>query len=90
MAGMGLVVMGLTGRVRRLSFIPRAVTIGFTNGIAVLIASTQIKDFFGLRTPPMPSEFLPRMRAAGTLRCRITGSAGAGSARWRDPARGRS
>src|SRR5208283_2716642 len=36
--------------------------IGFTNGIAILIASTQIKDFFGLRTGPVPSEFLPRIR----------------------------
>jgi SulP family sulfate permease len=38
------------------------VIIGFTNGIAILIASTQIKDFFGLRTGAVPSEFLPRMR----------------------------
>jgi SulP family sulfate permease len=61
MAGVGLVVMGLTGLGTAVKFIPRAVTIGFTNGIAVLIASTQIKDFLGLRTPPAPSEFLPRM-----------------------------
>jgi MFS superfamily sulfate permease-like transporter len=38
------------------------VVIGFTNGIAILIASTQIKDFFGLRAGPVPSEFLPRIR----------------------------
>src|SRR5699024_3194274 len=37
------------------------VTIGFTNGIALLIASTQIKDFLGLTTPPVPSEFPGRM-----------------------------
>jgi SulP family sulfate permease len=37
------------------------VVIGFTNGIAILIASTQIKDFFGLKTGAVPSEFLPRM-----------------------------
>src|SRR6185369_1019623 len=37
------------------------VTIGFTNGIAILIASTQIKDFLGLETGPMPSEFMQRM-----------------------------
>jgi SulP family sulfate permease len=37
------------------------VTIGFTNGIAILIASTQIKDFFGLAVDSVPSEFLPRM-----------------------------
>jgi SulP family sulfate permease len=44
-------------------FIPRPVVVGFTNGIAVLIASTQIRDFFGLRLASMPSEFVPRMRA---------------------------
>lgn len=36
--------------------------IGFTNGIALLIASTQIKDFLGLKTGEAPSAFLPRMR----------------------------
>ena len=44
-------------------FIPRPVVVGFTNGIAVLIASTQIRDFFGLRLASVPSEFVPRMRA---------------------------
>lgn len=62
MAGVLLIVMGLTGLGTAVKYIPRPVTIGFTNGIAVLIASTQIKDFFGLTTPAMPSEFIPRMR----------------------------
>lgn len=62
MAGMILVAMGLTGLGAAVRFIPRMVVIGFTNGIAVLIASTQIKDFFGLRTGPVPSEFLPRIK----------------------------
>jgi SulP family sulfate permease len=62
MAGILLVGMGLTGLGSAVRFIPRGVIIGFTNGIAILIASTQIKDFFGLRTGPVPSEFLPRMR----------------------------
>lgn len=53
--------MGLTGLGAAVRFIPRMVVIGFTNGIAVLIASTQIRDFFGLRIPSVPSEFLPRM-----------------------------
>src|ERR1700691_803539 len=42
MAGIILVVMGATGLGTAVKFIPRPVTIGFTNGIAVLIASTQI------------------------------------------------
>jgi sulfate permease, SulP family len=61
MAGGMLVLMGLTGLGSAVRFIPRPVTIGFTNGIAVLIASTQIKDFFGLSLESVPSEFLPRI-----------------------------
>src|ERR1022692_2175695 len=49
MAGILLVILGVTGMGSAVKFIPRPVVIGFTNGIAVLIASTQIKDFFGLR-----------------------------------------
>lgn len=62
MAGVILVGMSLTGLGAAVRFIPRTVVIGFTNGIAILIASTQIKDFFGLRVGGVPSEFLPRMR----------------------------
>ena len=61
MAGVLLLLMGLTGLGSAVKYIPRPVTIGFTNGIALLIASTQIKDFLGLRTAAVPSEFLPRM-----------------------------
>ena len=72
MAGVLLLIMGFTGLGSAVKFIPRPVTIGFTNGIALLIASTQIKDFFGLTTPPVPSEFLPRIEMllhyAGTAR----------------------
>lgn len=63
MAGVMLVVMGLTGLGSAVKFIPRPVIIGFTNGIAVLIASTQIKDFLGLQLDVVPSEFVPRMKA---------------------------
>jgi SulP family sulfate permease len=62
MAGVILLAMGLTGLGSAVRFIPRPVVIGFTNGIAVLIASTQIKDFFGLRIGAVPSEFLLRMK----------------------------
>jgi SulP family sulfate permease len=45
------------------------VVVGFTNGIAVLIASTQIKDFFGLRLEKVPGVFWLRMEAlAGNFR----------------------
>jgi len=62
MAGVILLAMGLTGLGSAVRFIPRPVVIGFTNGIAILIASTQIKDFFGLHVGAVPSEFLPRMK----------------------------
>lgn len=65
MAGVILIVMGATGLGTAVKFIPRPVTIGFTNGIAVLIASTQIKDFLGLETGAVPSEFVGRMRVLG-------------------------
>ncbi|HTZ88745.1 MAG TPA: SulP family inorganic anion transporter [Alloacidobacterium sp.] len=62
MAGALLIVMGLTGFGAAVKFIPRPVTIGFTNGIALLIASTQIKDFLGLKTLAVPSDFIGRMK----------------------------
>jgi SulP family sulfate permease len=62
MAGILLLMMGITGLGTAVKYIPRPVTIGFTNGIALLIASTQIKDFLGEKTPPVPSEFLARIR----------------------------
>jgi SulP family sulfate permease len=63
MAGLLLVVMGLTGLGTAVKFIPRPVVIGFTNGIAVLIASTQVKDFFGLHLDKVPGVFWHRMEA---------------------------
>src|ERR1051326_4604062 len=63
MAGVILLVMGLARLGTMIKFIPYPVTMGFTSGIAVLIFSTQIKDFFGLRMDKVPSEFLEKMRA---------------------------
>ncbi len=57
MAGVLLVIMGATGLGTGVKFIPRPVVIGFTNGIAVLIASTQVKDFFGLHLDKVPGVF---------------------------------
>ena len=62
MAGVILMLMAVTGLGTAVKYIPRPVTIGFTNGIAVLIASTQVKDFLGLETRAMPGEFISRMR----------------------------
>jgi len=63
MAGVLLFIMGATGLGAAVKYIPRPVVLGFTNGIAVLIASTQIKDFFGLRIEHVPGDFYGRMKA---------------------------
>ena len=63
MAGVLLMIMGIAGMGTAVKFIPRPVVIGFTNGIAVLIASTQIKDFFGLQLAKVPGVFWLRMEA---------------------------
>jgi len=61
MAGVLLVMLGATGLGSTVKFIPRPVVVGFTNGIAVIIASTQIKDFFGLKVEKVPGDFLSRI-----------------------------
>ena len=63
MAGIMLVILGVTGLGTAVKFIPRPVVVGFTNGIAITIASTQIKDFFGLNTGPLPGDFLGRVKS---------------------------
>lgn len=65
MAGVILLVMGFTKMGNMIKFIPYPVTMGFTSGIAVLIFSTQIKDFFGLRVDKVPAEFIEKMRVLG-------------------------
>jgi SulP family sulfate permease len=61
MAGVILLVLAFTGLGQAVKFIPRPVVLGFTNGIALLIPSTQIKDFLGLTLHENPSEFFSRM-----------------------------
>jgi SulP family sulfate permease len=63
MAGIILVIMGLTGMGSAVKYIPRPIVIGFTNGIAILIASTQVRDFFGLKLDKVPGVFWLRMQA---------------------------
>jgi sulfate permease, SulP family len=66
MAGVMLVALGASGMGTAVKYLPRPVVIGFTNGIAVLIASTQVTDLLGLDIATAPAEFLPRMAAIGT------------------------
>ena len=63
MAGVLLVAMGVTGMGSAIKFIPRPIVVGFTNGIAILIASTQVKDFFGLQIDKVPGVFWQRLES---------------------------
>src|SRR5919109_1162678 len=63
MAGVLLVLLGITGMGTMVKYFPRPVVVGFTNGIAILIASTQIRDFFGLKMDQVPRDFFHRMKA---------------------------
>jgi SulP family sulfate permease len=62
LAGIILILLGITGLGSAVKYIPRPVVIGFTNGIGVLIASTQIRDLFGLTAAEIPGEFVARIR----------------------------
>src|SRR5579864_4699839 len=66
MAGVLLLAMGLTGMGSAIKFIPRPIVVGFTNGIAILIASTQVKDFFGLQIEKVPGVFWLRLESFAT------------------------
>lgn len=63
MAGVIIIIMGLARFGGMIKFIPYPVTTGFTSGIAVIIATSQIKDFFGLRMESVPAEFLHKIHA---------------------------
>jgi SulP family sulfate permease len=80
MAGVMLAIMGLTGAGSAVKYIPKPVIIGFTNGIALVIASTQLKDFLGL-TIEVPGEFIGRIQAIAANLASVSGpSAGLGAA----------
>src|SRR5580704_401859 len=62
MAGVMLLVMGFARLGVLIKYIPYPVTMGFTCGIAVLIFSTQIKDFLGLQAGSVPPDFIGKLR----------------------------
>lgn len=65
MAGVMLIAMGWAKLGAMIKFIPFPVTMGFTSGIAVVIFSTQVKDFLGLQVPAeageVPAEFVKKL-----------------------------
>lgn len=60
LAGIILVLMGVFKLGTFIKFIPYPIVVGFTSGIALVIFSTQIKDFLGLTMSEVPSEFIPK------------------------------
>src|SRR5699024_10033609 len=62
-AGVMMILMGLAQLGSVIKFIPHSLIIGFTSGIAVIIFSSQIKDFFGLEMGDVPADFLDKWGA---------------------------
>jgi SulP family sulfate permease len=60
MAGVILVILGVARLGAAIKFIPHPVVVGFTSGIAVIIFSSQVKDFLGLKVGALPAEFIPK------------------------------
>lgn len=62
-AGIMLILMGLARLGTVIKFIPHPLIIGFTSGIALVIFSSQVKDFLGLKMTTVPADFLPKWNA---------------------------
>ena len=60
MAGIFLIIMGFARLGTLLKFIPYPLTVGFTSGIALIIFTSQIKDFLGLHIPNLPADFVEK------------------------------
>ena len=75
LAGVLLMAMGLMRMGRLIQFVPHPVTTGFTAGIGVVIATLQLKDFFGLRPGPMGEHYHEKVAALWSA---------AGTYRWQD------
>lgn len=75
MAGVILVLAGLLRAGNLIAFVPEAVVNGFTIGIAIIIAASQLKDFFGLSGGAVPAEFLPKLEALWAARATLNPAA---------------
>jgi len=65
MSGIILMIMGFAQFGSLIKFIPYPVIVGFTSGIAVIIFSSQIKDFLGLNIAHVPADFISKWTAYG-------------------------
>jgi len=68
MAGVILLVAGLLRAGNLIAYVPEAVVNGFTIGIAIVIAASQLKDFAGIEVAALPADFLPKMGALWAAR----------------------
>ncbi len=62
-AGIMLMIMGFARFGSVIKFIPHPLIVGFTTGIAVIIFSSQMKDFFGLNMGSVPADFIPKWQS---------------------------
>jgi len=74
-AGILLIIMGLTKLGNAIKFIPYPLIIGFTTGIAVIIFSSEVKDFLGLKMGSVPADFINKWLAYGQHLSSINGYA---------------
>ena len=63
MSGLFLILFGLARFGRLIEYIPLSVTLGFTSGIGITIATMQVKDFFGLTLEHVPEHYLNKVAA---------------------------
>jgi SulP family sulfate permease len=75
MAGMILVVAALLRAGSLIAYVPEAVVNGFTIGIAIVIAASQLRDFAGIAAAGLPADFLPKMAALWDARASANWSA---------------
>jgi SulP family sulfate permease len=72
MAGIIMLVAGYLRAGNLVAFVPEAVINGFTIGIGIIIATSQIKDLFGLSVAQVPAEFIPKIDALWAARNTLT------------------
>jgi sulfate permease, SulP family len=65
LAGILLIIMGFTRMGAVIKFIPHPLIVGFTTGIAVIIFSSQMKDFLGLKMGAVPADFIAKWASYG-------------------------
>ena len=75
MAGAILLLAGLLKAGNLIALVPEPVVHGFTIGIAIIIAASQLKDLFGLTMAEVPAEFIPKLQALWAARATVNLSA---------------